>query len=209
MKRIHLFSSILICWLGLAPFAQAQPAGFRHELLALLPDDFAVCVVMNDLRGHSARWEQSALLKAFRQSPVGKSLFSGPEMDQLLRWQSDVKRHFDLDWPTLRDDILGDTLVFTYSPGPKTKADERGLFLVHVRKPERLVQFIDRLNQAQKKSGELKALTALEYKGTTYYRRTEAAKTQFYFVKDSLAAVTSREDLLQGVIDQQIGRAHV
>jgi hypothetical protein len=157
---------------------------------------------MHDLRGHSARWEESELLKAFRQSPVGKSLLSGPEMDQLTRWQNDMKKHFDLDWPALRDDILGDTLLFSYSPGPKNKEEERGLFLLHVRKPERLVQFVDKLNEIQKKTGELRSLTALEYKGITYYRRAEPTKTQYYFVKDSLAAVTSREDLLHGVIDK-------
>src|ERR1019366_5386496 len=147
MNAITRLPFFLLLWLGLAPFAAAQPVPFRYDLLALLPDDFTICVVMHDLRGHADRWEQSAWLKTFRQSPAGKSILESPEMQQFERWQADLKKHLDLDGRTLRDDILGDTLIFSYSPGPKAKPnDERGLFLLHVRKPDRLLRLIDKLN---------------------------------------------------------------
>ncbi|MSQ93630.1 MAG: hypothetical protein EXR98_03635 [Gemmataceae bacterium] len=200
-----MFSRLTIgflCWLGLVPFAAAQPTPCRYELLSLLPDDFAVCVVMHDLRGHSARWEQADWLKAFKQSPVGKALLASPEMEQLERMQTEMKKHLGLDWPTLRDDILGDTLVLSYSPGPKNKPDdERGLFLLHVREPKRLTELIGKFNDVQEKAGELK-LARVEFKGSTYYRRTHGRKTQFYFVKDSLAAITTKEEILQEVIQR-------
>ena len=142
---------ILLAWLGVVQIASAQ---FRHELLSLIPDDFAVCFVMHDLKGNAAGWEKSDWLKSFRASPLGKSLRDGPEMQQLERIQADLKKHLDLDWPTLRDDFLGDTLILAYTPGPKDQPDdERGLFLLHVRKPDRLRQFIDRLNEALKVVG--------------------------------------------------------
>ena len=207
MNAITRLPLMLLVWLGIVPFAAAQSAPFRTELLALLPDDFAVCVVMHDLRGHAARWGQSDWLKTFRASPVGKSFLDAPEMRQLERWQSELKKHLDLDWPTLRDDILGDTLILAYSPGPKNEPnsepkDERGLFLLHVRKPDRLIQVIGKLNESQIKADKLK-LTTHEYKGNTYYRRQEAGKTQFYIVKESLAAVATKEEILQAFLDRR------
>jgi hypothetical protein len=203
MKKITRMPLVLLVWLGIVPFVAAQSAPFRSELLALLPDDFAVCVVMHDLRGHAARWEQSDWLKTFRASPVGKSFLDAPEVRQLDRWQSEMKKHLDLDWPALRDDILGETLILAYSPGPRNKpGDERGLFLLHVHKPERLVQVIDRLNEAQTRSGEVR-LTELHHKGNTYYRRVQTGKTQYYSIKGSLAAVATKEEIIQAFLDRR------
>jgi hypothetical protein len=207
MNAIKHSLLVFLLWLGVAPFASAQSAPFRHELLMLLPDDFAVCLAMHDLRGNVARWEQSDWLKTFRQSPLGKSYLDAPELKQLQHLQSELKTHLGLDWPTLRDDLLGDTLIFSYTPGPKNKPDdERGLFLLHVRKPDLLLQFIDKLNAAQMKADKLK-LTPLEHKGSTYYRRVEGGKTQFYFVKDSLAAVASKEEIIQAFLDRRAAPA--
>ena len=198
---------VLLLWLGFAPFISAQTAPFRYDLLTLLPDDFAVCVVLHDLRGNAARWEQSDWLKTFRQSPLVKSYLDAPEFQHLQRMQTDLKAHLGLDWPTLRDDLLGDTLIFSYAPGPKNKPDdERGLFLLHVRKPDLLMQIIDKVNAAQIKADKLK-LTALEYKGNTYHRRVEGDKTQFYFAKDSLVAVTSKEEINRAFLDRRAAPA--
>lgn len=196
MTRLRHLTLTICLWLGFAPFAAAQSV--RAELLALLPDDFAVCIVMHDLRGNAARWERSDWLRKFRQTPLGKSYLDTPEMKQLERWQREMQKHLDLDWPTLRDDILGDTLIFAYTPGPKDKpADERGLFLLQVRKADRLVHLIDRLNDVQKIKPAV-----IEYKGSTYFHREEKGKSQFYVVKDSLAAVTSKEAVLRAYLDR-------
>jgi hypothetical protein len=209
MKSITRPILILLAWLAAVPFAVGQSAPFRHDLLSLIPDDFAVCFVLHDLKGNAIRWEKSDWLKSFRASALGKSLLEGPEMRQLERVQADLKKHLDLDWPTLRDDLLGDTLILAYTPGPKSQPDdERGLFLLHARKPERLRQLIDRLNEAQKSSGELKELTELQYRGNAYYRRKQDGKTQFYFVKDSLLAFTGKEELLRAFFDRRAGPAN-
>jgi hypothetical protein len=199
---------ILLAWLVTVPFAAAQSAPFRYDLLSWLPDDFAICIVMHDLKGNAAHWEKSNWLRTFRFSLLGKSLLEGPEMQQLERVQADLKKNLDLDWPTLRDDLLGDTLVLAYSPGPKNQPDEeRGLILLHARKPDRLRQFIDRFNDAQKTSGELTDLADLQYHGHTYHRRKQGAKTQFYFVKDSLLVFTVKEELLHAFLDRRAAPA--
>jgi hypothetical protein len=198
---LMLFSGL---WLGLVPLVSAQAASFRYELLSLLPDDFAVCVVMHDLRGQANRWEHSDWLKTFRDSPLGKTLLQAPELKQLAQFEKELKKHFDLDWRSLRDDVLGDTVLLAYSPGDDNRPeDERGLFLLHARAPERLAALIQQLNDVQKKSGELKSLTALQYKDETYYRRVQGSKTQYYYVAGALLGVSSREELIQGVLDKK------
>jgi hypothetical protein len=210
MKKIRPASLLLplFLWLCCAPFAEGQTARFRFELLSLLPEDFAVCVVMHDLRGQSEHWERSAWLKTFRQSPLGKTLLDAPELRQLALVEKDLKKHFNLDWTTLRDDILGDTVLFAYRPGADNKPeDEQGLLLLHVRKPQQLTSFIDRLNDVQKKSGELKSLTELKYKGNSYHRRQQGDKVHFYYQGGDLLAVSSREELIRGVLDKKANTA--
>jgi hypothetical protein len=193
----------LLLWLALVPAASAQAPPPRQELVALLPDDFAICVVMNDLRGNAPRWEQSEWLKSFWASAVGKTVYDTPEMKQFRHWQSDLDKYFDLNWPTLRDEILGDTLLFAYSPGAKARQNEHGLFLLSARKPDRLVEFINKLNKAQLRSKELKSLTTLDYKGTKYHRRVEAAKTHYYVVDGSVLAFTDKEAVLHAFLDRR------
>jgi hypothetical protein len=201
------FRRLLLClllWLLAASFAGAQTASHRNDLLKLLPDDFAVCVILHDLRGHAERWEKSAWLKRFRATAVGKALLESREMKEFERFQAELKKHLDLDWATLRDDILGDTVVLAYSPGPKSKPDdERGLVLLHLRTPAKVEAIVSRLNEAQKKSGELKSLTEHEYKGTKYYCRQEADKSKYYLIDGSLAIFTPKEELLRAALDRR------
>ena len=170
-----------------------------------MPDDFAICVVMSDLRGQVKRWEQSGWLKTFRKSLLGKTLLEAPEMQQLAQWEKQWQKHFNLDWPTLRDDILGDNVVLSYKPVvPSNRPeDERGLVLISARKPERLRPFIDKLNAAQKSAEPFSRLMS-QYKGFTYYRGVQGKKPQYFFIDGPLIAVASRKDVLHGVIDKKM-----
>ena len=204
MNMVRRLTLVIAFLLAAAPCAFAQSAAFRDDLLQLLPDDFAVCIVMNDLQGHAARWEKSDWLKQFHQSAIGKSVFDAPEWKQFEHWQAEVKKHLHLDWPTLRDDILGDTLVLSYNPGPKdTPDDERGLILLHVRKPDTLRKFIDTLNEGQLKSRELKSLTELTCGHTTAsHRRRRNITFQGFTLR-----IHGQGRSAQGVIDRRSAAA--
>lgn len=207
MKQLQRPLLAFALWLVTVPLAVGQTPIYRAELLPLLPDDFAVCVVLNDFRGHSARWEQSDWLKRFRLAPVGKSLLEAPELKQIEHWQRDLKKHLDLDWRTLRDDILGDALVLGYTPGPKGRADdENGIFLLHCRKPERLFAAIEKLNDAQRRSGEVKSVEPRTYQGETYVRREQGNRQQYYLLKDSLFVFTVKEASMHAVVDRRLSK---
>ncbi len=192
------FTFSLLLTISVAPFVAAQDAA---DLMKLLPSDFAVTVVVHDLKSNHARWEKSNWWKAFHGSIVGKRFAESPEMQQFRRWQDDLKKHFQLDWPTLRDDILGGTIVLSYSPGDKTKPDsERGIILVRATKAESLTRLVERLNELQKQTGELKSLTTLEHAGAKYHRRLQGGKAHYYAMFDSLFAITPNEDSLKEML---------
>ena len=106
-------------------------------------------------------------------------------------------------WAQLRDDILGDALVLAYRPGPPGKPEqEQGLILVHARDAKLLAQVVERLNQFQKESGELKEVQVRDHAGQKYYQRVERDKSSFYYLRDSLLAFTGQEDMLRKVIER-------
>src|SRR5207244_3958863 len=120
-----------------------------------------------------------------------------------LKINQDLQTYLCVDWPSLRDDVLGDAVVYAFEPGlPGIGAAEQGILLLHARRPEVLLRLLDNLNQAQKASGELKSLDALEHQGTPYVRRVDMKGPHYYVMKGNLFAYTAQEGLLKGVLEQ-------
>lgn len=185
----------------------ASPAPPRDELLRLVPDDVAFCLMVQDLRGHIAALTDSPFAKQFNASPVGKLIAASPEAAKLGDVEKFLKQHLGTDWATLRDDILGDALVFAYRPGPPGKPEEEhGLFLVRARNEKALTNLVDRLNKAQQAFGELKKIEERQHNGATYYCRIERNQPPgYYFLHGPVLAFTQQEDMLKKAIalDQQ------
>lgn len=187
----------------------AQPPAPSHDLLALVPKDFSFCLAVNDLRDHWQQFEQAAWVRTLKQSAIGQSVMSAPEFRDLAKFARDLKEYLDVDWPTLRDDVVGDAMVFAYRPPPSADAaGEQGLFLVKARKGNVLARLVERLNELQTNAGELK-LEAREYQGVTYYRRVHAKNTFFYSLQGPLLAVASSEATLKQVIQRPTESAPV
>jgi hypothetical protein len=175
----------------------------RDALLRLVPDDVSLCLVVNDLRGHAQRLEAAPWFKRALASPLGKLVAASPEWRQLSRTEDEIKRHLGISAPQLRDDILGDAVVLAYRHAPPGKPDqEQGLLLLRARDAELLAKVVERLNQAQEKSQELKALEPREYKGVRYFRRQDARGVHFYFLRGPLLGFSKHESMLRQVIDR-------
>ena len=180
----------------------AAPAGPRDELLRLVPEDVGFCLVVQDLRGHSAAFLASPFYRRFQESPLGQALLNAPEIQKLKALEKSLRDQLGVDWPRLRDDILGDAVAFAYRPGPPGKPDEeQGLLLVRARDGKLLAELFERFNKAQEKSGELKQLEALEHNGVRYHRRVEKKGEHYVYLRDSLLAVSGRKAILQQAID--------
>jgi hypothetical protein len=198
---------VAVAWLAVPPASFAQPASPREELLALVPADVGLCLVIGDLRGHAQKWERSAWAQALRQSPLVKALVDSPEAGQIAALEGELKKHLGVDWPTLRDDILGDAVVFAYRPGAAARPDqEQGMVAVRAARPKLLAGLVDRFNLLQKDSGELKSLDAVQHQGATYFRRG-LRRTHWYYLHGPLLIVAGDEDMLRHAIERDLGKA--
>ena len=93
--------------------------------------------------------------------------------------EGEFKKWFGLGWVGLRDELLGDAVIFAYRPGKQ--GEEKFLVLVRARTDKVMTDVLTTLNARQKESGDLEELTPKEYKGITYFRRVEKKKEAFYF----------------------------
>src|SRR5262249_10709685 len=101
-------------------------------------------------------------------------------------------------------DILGDAVAFAYSPAPADRPnDERAVLLIRPRKSEVLAKLLDKMNELQTKSGELKAVTRKEHGGAAYFERPKAAcGSEFYCFRGTPFAFSGSEADIKGVIDR-------
>lgn len=191
---------LLATFFALAPSARGQTPPPSQELLALVPKDVSFCLVVNDLRGHWQRLEQAPWLKSLKQSPLGQAILHAPQGKDLARFERNLKQHLDIDWRTVRDDLVGDAVVFAYRAPSAPGDSEQGLVLIKTRRPEVLERLIGWVNDLQTKSGELQALEPRLHQGARYYRRAHARNVHFYAVQGPVFALTSSEPMLQAVL---------
>src|SRR5262245_28528201 len=198
--RRAAFAFLAFAILCVTPLRAQGPA---PDLLALVPDEFGFCLTVHDLRGHWQRLEQAPWVKAFQQSPVGAALLNSPEFRELAKFKGDLQQHLEVDWRTVRDEIIGDEVVFAYRPPQADKKDEQGLLLVRARKPEALEQLIKNLNRVQMAAGELKDLEAHQHQGVTYHRRVhEKGAPWWYVMQGPVFALASNEAAIKAVIER-------
>src|SRR5436190_23489415 len=98
-----------------APSPAPAPSA-REALLRLVPEDVALCLVVTDLRTQGDKLMKSPWVKALQDGPFAKALGDAPEMLKLAAVQKLIQQRLQIDWPTLRDEILGDAVVFAYQP---------------------------------------------------------------------------------------------
>jgi hypothetical protein len=198
-NRLSLALLFTFCFLLFTSHARAStPTG---DLLRLVPQDMGFCLVVQDLRGHAERFLNSPFVEHFLQSPLGQSLRNAPEAQKLAQARAFQEGVLGVDWPRIRDEILGDAVVAAYRPGPPIGTEESGLFLVRARNADLLAQLVQRLNDVQKESGDLKDLVVHSYRGTSYSCRVESKGKTFYYLHGPVLAFSPQEPAIQQVID--------
>jgi hypothetical protein len=188
----------------LAAVAAPAAAAPRDELLRLVPDDVAFCLLLQDLRGHAAALRDSPFIEQVRTSAVGQALRNAQELTSLDAIQDKLRKHLGIDWARLSEDILGDALVLAYKPGPPGKEDaEQGLILVRAREARPLADLVERINRVQKESGALKELEEREYQGIKYYKRVDRKETGYYSLRGPVLLYSGQEDMLRQALERE------
>jgi hypothetical protein len=193
---VRATASALALLAGLvAPSPAASP---RDDLLALAPEDAGFCLIVNDLRGHTEKLRASNWVKSLAESPYAKELLQSPEARQLLAAKERLQKRLKISLDRLRDDILGDAVVFAYRLGPPDKPDQdQGLVLLWARDARLLTQVIEILN------ADLKEVQTRVHKNLKYVRRVEArGNDNYYYVDGSLLAFSTKEEVIRQVIDR-------
>jgi hypothetical protein len=189
-----LAAAALLCGAA-APLPAAAP---RDELLRFVPDDVGLCMVLQDLRGHTARLLGSPFVAGLRGSPMGAALGQNKEAAHLAQVQVKLQSQFGLDWGRLRDDVLGEAVVFAYRPGPPGKPEQdQSLVLVRARDAKVLADLVEHFHREQRKAGQLQDLTERQYEGVTYYRRVDKKETSYYYLRGPLLIFSGQEEMLR------------
>jgi hypothetical protein len=180
--------------------ARAAP---RDEVLRLVPDDVAFCLVVQDLRSHSRALAASPFVEAFRKAPFAAGIKDSDEYKKLAQLDADLRKQVGLDAAGIADKLLGDAFVLAYRPNPpgKTNQDE-GIFLLRAQDAATLADFVERVNRVQKESGDLKELEERRHAGATYFRRAERKGENFYYVNGPVLAFSSQEAMLRQAIER-------
>ena len=191
----HTIAIILAAFLA-APALAASP---RDELLRFVPSDIGFCLVIQNVREHAAALEGSPFAAQFRASAAGKALQNDTNIKLLAGLEGEFKKWFGLGWVGLRDELLGDAVIFAYRPGKQ--GEEKFLVLVRARTDKVMTDVLTTLNARQKESGDLEELTPKEYKGITYFRRVEKKKEAFYFQRGPILVYSPDEGLLREALE--------
>ena len=195
MSRVSIVP-LAACILLLAISGARASAG-PETLLRLVPEDMAICLLIEDLRGHAVAFLESPFAKRFLISRLGKELLASPEIAKLREIDPFLQKSLQISLVQLRDDILGNALVLAYSPGPVDKPDrERGLLLLEARNAEQLAKLLERVIALQKESGEVKEVHERPHGGHKYLAAVGPRTTTFYFLSGAILAVTSEEAVL-------------
>jgi hypothetical protein len=193
-------------WAALAALLLASrlpAASPRDELLRYVPEDAGFCLVVQNLRGHAADLLGSPFARAWGRSPLGVGIGQSDELKKLRKVDGYLVKHLGVGWTGLRDDILGEAFVFAYRPGPADKPDqEQGLFLLRARNEKLLASLVEKLNELQKGTGEVKGLVEREYRGVKYTRRVEGKASNYYLLRGPVLLYTGQEAMLRQAIDR-------
>jgi len=175
----------------------------RDDLLRLVPDDYTFCVVVQNLRGLAKSDGDPAFLKGVAESPMLKQFQESPEAKKFQAVLETIFKDLQVTPEQVWNDILGDAIIFAYRKGPPEQKDkEDGLLLVQARDEKLLARLVDRINELQKKGGELKAVEPVDAAGG-YFRRVKAVETEkadYYALRGHRLLFSGSEDLLKGML---------
>jgi len=195
--------SLTALFLTLVFTAPTPAAAPRDELLRLVPEDVGFCLVVQELREHLAALADSPMAAAVKASPLARAVGNAPELAQLAAVEKILKEQLGTDFVQLRDDILGDAVVFAYRPGPPGKPEQdQGLLLIRARNAVLLAGLVERLNQLQLKLGELLRLEERQHNGAKYFCRVERNQpTTYYALRGNVLLFAPQEGLLHSALD--------
>lgn len=188
--------------LALATTTRAEPT---RDLLRSVPPESTLCFVAQDWKTHAPKILASPFVAKLKASELSKAILNPDVLDKIAALETILTGALQLTAEELRDDILGDAIVYAYRPGPAGKPDDdAGILMLKARNPKTLAKLIDRFNVVQKDSGELNALTEKSVEKLAYFHRAKNdGASEFYFLRDGVFAFSRDESFLKKALTFQ------
>lgn len=196
----------LICGWASAPVVGAADPG--DELLRLVPADSGVTLAVEDLRGHAREIVGSSLYEGIKAFPPVQVWLASNSFRKIEQASKVIETSMGLSFTAIRDDLLGDAVIFALQFGPPGRPEEaRGLLLIRPREKTLVPSLLKTLNDLQTKSGELLAVEARTRGPVSYMVRTfkQAGRVSEFYAQldDGSLAWSNSESMIQGVIDRK------
>lgn len=177
------------------------------DVMALVPRDSALVLVVEDFRDRSREIVDSPMFARLREIPAVRAWEKSERGEGLRNSRTELEAALGIGLPTLRDEILGDCAILAWQPPPKGgKGDPSGLLITRFRDRAAITTLIKSLNDAEKKGGALRSVDESSRAGVKYWRRTFAPGTKpdewYALLPGDLFAWSNSEAVLQGVIDR-------
>ncbi|MBY0397482.1 MAG: hypothetical protein K2X91_13590, partial [Thermoleophilia bacterium] len=206
-----LLAVAALACLASAPIA-ARGAGPADPLLELVPPDAALTLAVTGLKEQAREIAGSAVFAGFRRLPAVRRWLEGGEAGTLRAGIRRLERVLGADAATLRDGLLGESVVLSLSvPAGQAPDQARGLVLTRVADPALLDRLIDGVNSSQRRGGELARLVDRSHAGVGYMVREfrPGGRPLEFYVKlpGRVFAWSNSEDLIRGVIERQASDA--
>ncbi|MCZ2342707.1 MAG: hypothetical protein LC104_13095 [Bacteroidales bacterium] len=174
-----------------------------EPLLRLVAPETGICVVIQNLRQHQADLTASPFADWFATSTLAPRLFPDSERARIQNFETLLQTHFEVSLADIRDEILGDAIVFAYQPGPPDRPSaESGVILVRPRKPALLERLFEKLNTVQQRSGEVQSVRTITYRDQSYTERKGRTNTEYYRVHKGIFAFSGQEAVIRSLIDR-------
>jgi hypothetical protein len=213
----HLLGLAAIFGLALGPWTERAvgrddaKAQTSDALLRLVPADAAIVLTVDNLRDGAQAFLKSRLADDLRELPAVRAWFGSEKYEQFERSRTHIETLFGTSLAELRDNLLGDAVVFALRLTTDAKAgatDARGLLLVKARDSALLARVIDVINATQRDNGELAAVLDRTRGGVTYHTREFPAEanrpTEWYVTyPDGTFGFSNSESLIHSVIDRK------
>jgi hypothetical protein len=170
-------------------------------LVRLLPGEPALCVVIEDLRGHVDKVRDKSLVSTLFDSPLAHLLPQGLNRETLAEVERILQTHVQATLGEIVDDVLGDAVVLAYWPA-RDNEPERSVILAKTRNPERAATWLSRLHTVQRQTGQVEKIETRSLGEATYFRLLEAGgQEQFQSVHQSVLVLTQDEKIVRHVLD--------
>ncbi len=169
-------------------------------LVRLLPGEPALCVVIEDLRGHAEKVRDKHLVNALFDSPLAQLLPQGLHRETLAEVERILQTHVQATLGEIVDDVLGDAVVLAYWPA-RDNEPERSVILAKTRNPERAATMLNRLHAVQRQTGQVEKIETRSLGEASYFRLLEAGgKEQFQGIHKSVLVLTEEERIFRHVL---------